>query len=330
LPKIKAVIRQAMTNKKKVHDKKRNMGDFVLWKGRNTDLYYESELGNGRPGWHIECSAMANNIFPEGLDIHTGGVDLCFPHHENEIAQSQALTGKKWVNYFLHTGHLHIDGHKMSKSLKNFITIKEFVKKYTARQIRMSFLINKWNTPMTYSESLMEYTISLENKLFTALSVLDSYIKKNNGENTYVNNVCFNDNDVYFYSLLEKLKDDVHIAFCDNIDTSAVFKAILDFIANMNVNFEKLSVEMMIPIREYISKIMKILGLIEQGVEKESKDVDELLEVINEYRNDIRGVCKKKGELKEIYGASDKLRDNLKRLGYIIEDKPTGSMIRKE
>lgn len=310
----------------KINDKKKSKGDFVLWKGRDTDLYYESELGNGRPGWHIECSAMANNIFPDGLDIHSGGVDLCFPHHENEIAQSQALTGKKWVSCFLHTGHLHIDGYKMSKSLKNFITIKDFMKKYTARQIRLSFMINKWWTPMTYSESLMDYVVSLETRIFTAVSVLESYVKKN----IFINNACFDENDLFFNDLLKGLKDDVHTGLCDNVDTSAVIKAVIEFIGVMNQNFARLSVSMMKPIHEYLVKILYILGLHQKKEEKECDDVGYLLDIINAYRNDIRAVCKKKGGFGEIYAASDNLRDNLKQKGYIIEDKPNGSIIRKK
>jgi cysteinyl-tRNA synthetase len=109
--------------------------DFALWKkSKPNEPKWASPWGEGRPGWHIECSAMANHIFGNPIDIHTGGVDLKFPHHTNEIAQSEAFYQKKqWINFFIHTGHLHIEGLKMSKSLKNFISIKHLVKEYSAR-----------------------------------------------------------------------------------------------------------------------------------------------------------------------------------------------------
>ena len=132
---------------------KRYQNDFALWKKvKEGEPSWDSPWGKGRPGWHIECSAMAAAIFKKyPIDIHTGGVDLKFPHHDNEIAQSEAYyNSDNWINYFWHTGHLHIDGKKMSKSLKNFTTIKEILVDYNARQIRYMFLIHQWNKLMTY------------------------------------------------------------------------------------------------------------------------------------------------------------------------------------
>lgn len=314
-------------SKLNITPEKKNIADFALWKKRETELFYKCEIGSGRPGWHIECSAMACNIFPDGLDIHSGGIDLTFPHHENEIAQSQGLLGKKWVNYFLHTGHLHIDGLKMSKSLKNFITIKEFTKKYTPRQIRMLFLRNKWWMPMTYSEDSIKDASSLENKLFTFLSVLKSHIQENK-DKYYINNVCFDDNDKYFDDLLKQTKNEIHAAFCDNIDTSLVLIHLFNFIQKCNQQFEKLSKPIMKVIYDYIYKLVTILGFIDEEIKYENND-EELLNIISEFRSDVRNICKKKGEYSEFYTATDKLRDNLKACGYIIEDKNETSRIRK-
>ena len=134
---------------------KRGPKDFALWKkSKPGEPKWDSPWGEGRPGWHIECSAMAHAILPNPpVDIHTGGVDLKFPHHDNEVAQSEAFYQcNAWVNNFWHTGHLHIAGRKMSKSLKNFITIKHILKKYNARQVRFVFLLHHWSSLMHYSD----------------------------------------------------------------------------------------------------------------------------------------------------------------------------------
>ena len=136
---------------------KRIKEDFALWKAsKPSEPQWPSPWGPGRPGWHIECSTMANSIFGEDIDLHCGGIDLRFPHHDNEIAQAEAYAQKhQWVRYWLHSGHLHINGRKMSKSEKNFITIKESLLKYTAREIRWLYLLHKWETTMNYVQDSM-------------------------------------------------------------------------------------------------------------------------------------------------------------------------------
>lgn len=143
---------------------KKSPSDFALWKGSKAgEPAWDSPWGPGRPGWHIECSVMASEVLGTKMDIHSGGVDLAFPHHDNEIAQSEAHHEcRQWVNYFLHTGHLHIEGLKMSKSLKNFITIDEALAKSSARQLRMAFLLQAWNARMDFKESNMVEIRSIE------------------------------------------------------------------------------------------------------------------------------------------------------------------------
>lgn len=134
-------------------DKKNNF-DFALWKkSKVNEPEWDSPWGKGRPGWHIECSVMASEFFKEyPIDIHSGGIDLRFPHHDNEVAQAEAYYDcNNWIKYFLHTGHLHIEGRKMAKSLKNFITIKHILTQYNARQIRFLFLLHNWESLMNYS-----------------------------------------------------------------------------------------------------------------------------------------------------------------------------------
>ena len=143
---------------------KRSPIDFALWKSsKDGEPWWESPWGKGRPGWHIECSVMASIICGESLDIHTGGVDLKFPHHDNEIAQAEAyFNNSDWVRYFLHSGHLTIAGCKMSKSLKNFITIQDALKKHSARQLRLAFLLHSWKDTLDYSDTTLHMAIQYE------------------------------------------------------------------------------------------------------------------------------------------------------------------------
>lgn len=149
-------------------NEKRNQNDFALWKNSKPgEPWWRSPWGNGRPGWHIECSVMATEIIGKQMDIHSGGIDLRFPHHDNEMAQSEAYfnTGEQWVNYFLHSGHLTIQGCKMSKSLKNFITIKDALKTITARQLRLVFLLHSWKDTLDYSDNSMNDALHFEKNL---------------------------------------------------------------------------------------------------------------------------------------------------------------------
>lgn len=147
---------------------KRHPNDFALWKkSKPGEPSWDSPWGKGRPGWHIECSVMASDTLGSTLDIHSGGCDLKFPHHDNEMAQSEAYydTGDNWVNYFLHTGHLTISGCKMSKSLKNFITINDALKKHSWRQLRLAFLLHAWNATLDYGDTTMREALAFEKSL---------------------------------------------------------------------------------------------------------------------------------------------------------------------
>ena len=154
---------------------KRNANDFALWKNSKPgEPWWQSPWGRGRPGWHIECSVMASSMIGQQMDIHSGGYDLKFPHHDNEMAQAEAYynSGQPWINYFLHSGHLTISGCKMSKSLKNFITIKEALKRNTWRQLRFAFLLHSWKETLDYSDNTMSDAIHYEKMVNVRQSVL--------------------------------------------------------------------------------------------------------------------------------------------------------------
>jgi cysteinyl-tRNA synthetase len=171
-----------------VESEKRGEQDFALWKKtKEGEPNWESPWGLGRPGWHIECSAMASEIFKKyPIDIHSGGVDLRFPHHDNEIAQSEAYYKcDNWINHFWHTGHLHIAGKKMSKSLKNFVTIKEILEEYNPRVVRFLFLIHSWNSLMNYTtEKSFPEAVAKERKFTEFFRTVKSSIRNIEIKNT--------------------------------------------------------------------------------------------------------------------------------------------------
>jgi cysteinyl-tRNA synthetase len=152
---------------------KRSDNDFALWKkSKFGEPAWDSRWGKGRPGWHIECSAMAGKILGKTLDIHAGGEDLKFPHHDNELAQSEAyFSNDQWVNYFLHSGHLHIDGLKMSKSLKNFVTIRQALEGNKPRHLRMLFLLKPWDNVMNYQRADPMAEVRSKEKAFSEFFV---------------------------------------------------------------------------------------------------------------------------------------------------------------
>ena len=196
--------------------------DFVLWKASKPDEpWWDSPWGRGRPGWHIECSAMCHATLGGGasggvLDVHSGGCDLRFPHHDNEIAQSEAfLETEQWVNYFVHTGHLNIDGLKMSKSLKNFVKIGAALERYGARALRLLFLMYKYNAPMDYSDAVMELVAGIERPF-------DEFFQNVKGALRGLavdGRAKWAPRELAFASALEAAKAAVHAALCDDFDT---------------------------------------------------------------------------------------------------------------
>lgn len=203
---------------------KRSSGDFALWKkSKPGEPYWESPWGNGRPGWHIECSAMASDILGSNFDIHSGGEDLMFPHHDNEIAQSEAYyDNQQWVNYFWHAGHLSIEGLKMSKSLKNFITIKQALQTHSSRQIRMAFLLQSWHATMNYSDEALKEAVSKEKKFREFFLQVQTFLRKGLGSNQ-----AWTDTDKVLHADLIQAQSDVHERLLDNFDYPSAIDILL-------------------------------------------------------------------------------------------------------
>ncbi|XP_069480252.1 cysteine--tRNA ligase, cytoplasmic isoform X2 [Ambystoma mexicanum] len=318
---------------------KRSPNDFALWKtSKPGEPSWESPWGMGRPGWHIECSAMAGSILGDSMDIHGGGYDLRFPHHDNELAQSEAyFENDHWVRYFLHTGHLTIAGCKMSKSLKNFITIRDALKKNTARQLRLAFLMHSWKDTLDYSTNTMESALQYErfmNEFF--LNVKDilrpptdttGRFAKWEQEETELN-TCF----------YEK-KSAIHEALCDNIDTRTVMEEMRSLVSQCNSYIAMKKTARQMPSRlllktisSYITQMLKIFGAMEddeligfplggnaQNVDLEST-VMPYLEVLSEFREGVRKIAREK-KVFEVLQVCDELRDDvLPELGVRLED----------
>lgn len=167
-------------NRIAVDANKENPYDFVLWKKTNEGITWDSPFGKGRPGWHTECVVMINKIFGDNIDIHGGGVDLKFPHHENEMAQNKALTGENLANYWMHNGHVMVDGVKMSKSLGNFITVHDLLAKYPANVIRLAILKNNYRLPFDFTDKLFNEARTIDDKVYNVLKQANLKIQLNN------------------------------------------------------------------------------------------------------------------------------------------------------
>lgn len=318
---------------------KKSPTDFALWKAsKGGEPWWNSPWGKGRPGWHIECSVMASVILGSELDIHTGGVDLKFPHHDNELAQAEAYFDNDcWVRYFLHSGHLTIAGCKMSKSLKNFITIKEALKKYSARQLRFAFLLHKWNDTLDYSENTMEMAITYEkllNEFFLNVKDLtkDLKIQKN-----MIHLKKWSDEELNLNNKFIETRQATHEALCDNIDTRKVLDSIRECISAFNVYVKSCSGSINLilvhDIATYVTRLMQIFGTIPTldnigfplSSSTSDKNIEEIvmpyLTVLAEFRHIIRQEARSL-KASNILQACDKLRDNiLPELGVRLEDQ---------
>ncbi|XP_026811919.1 cysteine--tRNA ligase, cytoplasmic isoform X1 [Rhopalosiphum maidis] len=325
-------------------NEKRSPNDFALWKkSKKGEPWWDSSWGKGRPGWHIECSVMASCILGQTLDIHTGGIDLKFPHHDNEIAQAEAYyNNEEWVRYFLHSGHLTISGCKMSKSLKNFITIEDALKKNTSRQLRLAFLLHSWKDTLDYSESTMESAMACEKLLNEFFLNVKHITRKTDVNALAIGYSKWLSSEIELSKKFNLCKSNVHAALCDNIDTKTVLEAIRECISACNVylrdcDSSAVNHTLLLDIAKYITKILKVFGIktadeigfpVSEG--SSSGDVETIvtpyLNILSDFRDSVRGIARSIGS-KDILILCDKLRDEiLPDNGVRLEDidgKPT-------
>lgn len=288
-----------------INEEKKNPLDFALWKKAKTgEPYWESPWGKGRPGWHIECSAMSCKHLGETFDIHAGGNDLIFPHHENEIAQSEAATDKKFVNYWIHFGFLNINDEKMSKSLGNFFTARDITKKYSAEAIRLFFSQTHYAGPLNFSEELIQSAQKGQEKILNLYDKLKSVSEFNESS----------EEDFEIAAFKEKFDS----AMDDDFNTPQAAAVIFDFvkyansyIANNPVPPKEFSKE---ALNFLNSTAVAVLGIInpEEEEVKYSDIENELIEFLIQLRLDAK---KEKN-----FALSDKIRDGLTKLGIILQD----------
>lgn len=294
-----------------VDSKKQSPLDFVLWKGQKPgEPAWNSPWGMGRPGWHLECSAMAIKYLGETIDIHCGGKDLLFPHHENEIAQSEAATGKTFVNYWMHNGFININNEKMSKSAGNFFTVRELSTKYSLEVIRMFMLLSHYRSPLNYSTELIEQAASSLERLYNAVNHLN-YLQSNN-EN-------FNQNETEMFCVdIDQMKIDFNNAMNDDLNTADAIASLFEFAKKVFLLRENsISNEVLIKAKNTMYMLSDELGLLKYREEQIPSEVNDLLEQ------------RKNARLNKNYSLSDALREKILSLGYIVEDTKNGQKLKK-
>ncbi len=319
-----------------INPEKKDPLDFALWKkAKPNEPSWDSPWGKGRPGWHIECSAMSLKYLGNGFDIHGGGEDLIFPHHENEIAQSEAYTGESpFVRYWLHNGMVVVNREKMSKSLKNFFTMSEILKRYDGEVIRLYLISISYHKPLNFDmESLEQARKNYEyfNKSYLKLKqVMES--KRSNGTKLGEGKIT-------------EWKKTFEEAMDNDFNTASVFALLFEIFKFTNANSETLSYESALKIDNLLKNIFSVLGFDRIGIKRETINLsfkDDLLKVVNDLKNipeirdlisdiDLKGdatdILKKIIEIRfnfrksKRFDISDIIRDKLKSIGVVLEDK---------
>lgn len=295
-----------------IDERKHDPLDFALWKARKMEdePAWESPWGMGRPGWHIECSAMSNKYLGETIDIHAGGQDLAFPHHENEIAQTEAYTGKTFANYWLHNGYVTIDNEKMSKSKGNFFTVRDILKDYTGEEIRYFLLSGHYRSPVNFSEELMKQSKNALTRMHNAKNNLEHLVK--NGAD---GGITQNEREVF--GGLEKYRNKFSEAFEDDINTADAISVVFELIRDINTDIKDgCSKEMAEKCLALLSELTDVLGILSDGAE------DAVPQEIRELAEERQQARKSKD-----FKRADEIRDILKEKGFVVEDTPQGPKI---
>ena len=289
-------------------DEKEDPLDFVLWKPKKEgEPAWESPWSEGRPGWHIECSEMSKKYLGEQIDIHAGGEDLIFPHHENEIAQSEAANGKEFAKYWLHNGFLNIDNRKMSKSLGNFFTVREISEKYDLQVLRFFMLSAHYRSPLNFSAELMESAKNGLERIVTAAENLRFLMKNAQAE-------AMNESEKEAFAKTREYVEGFEKAMDDDFNTADAVAAVFELVKYANTSADgDSSKEYLQGILDVLGKLTDVLGII---VEKKEELLDADIEALIEERQAAR---KEKN-----FARADEIRDELLARGIILKDTREG------
>ena len=291
-----------------VGEVKREPMDFAVWKAAKPgEPAWDSPWGKGRPGWHIECSAMNWRYLGDTIDIHCGGQDLIFPHHENEIAQSECFTGKPFAHYWMHNGYINVDNVKMSKSLGNFFTVRDVAEKYGYEPIRYLLISAQYRSPINYSTDIIEQCISALNRLYTCRDSLDFELK-NAADAEH-------DGDKAIIDGFDKYREQFISAMDDDLNTADAIASIFELVRDINTNVvgktpSKALVEGAIAM---FDELTGVLGLV---YNRKTETLDSDVEALIEARTNAR---KEKN-----WAEADRIRDQLKEMGIVLEDTAQG------
>lgn len=276
--------------------------DFCLWKGAKPgEPYWDSPWGKGRPGWHIECSAMACRYLGKTIDIHCGGLDLIFPHHENEIAQSEAANGCEFAHYWMHNGFINVDNHKMSKSLGNFFTVRDVAEKYGYEPIRYMMVSCQYRSPINYSYEVIEQAKNSLERLYTCRDNIDFALKnaKDGGEAP---------------EFIEKRKQEFIAAMDDDLNTADALAAIFMLVRDINTLIaEGAGKTALEACADMFDQLTGVLGLV---YNRKTEALDSDIEALIEQRTASRKA--------KDFKTADEIRDKLKAMGIVLEDTPQG------
>ena len=285
-----------------VAEHKEDPMDFCLWKGAKPgEPFWPSEFGNGRPGWHIECSAMAGKFLGKTIDIHCGGQDLIFPHHENEIAQSECANGCTFARYWMHNGYINVDNRKMSKSLGNFFTVREVAEKFGYEPIRYIMISSHYRSPINYSVEILEQSKNALERLYTCFENLNFALQNapQGGQEP---------------AFIAAHRADFIKAMDDDLNTADALAAVFNLVRDTNKQIaENAGSATLQSCKTLLQELCGVLGL---GYNQKTQALDSEIEALIEQRTAAR---KNKN-----YALADEIRDRLKQMGIVLEDSAAG------
>lgn len=290
-----------------VNEQKKHPMDFVLWKAKKPgEPSWVSPWGEGRPGWHIECSVMSTKYLGETIDIHCGGQDLMFPHHENEIAQSEAYSGKTFSNYWMHNGYININNEKMSKSKNNFFTVREILEDFDGEVLRMFILQAHYRNPINFSRDLIEASANGLERLYNAKENLEYHMD-------LAQSRALTEEEEKALAGLSKYKDSFIEAMDDDVNTADAIAAIFELVREINTHVKpETALEYLQKAHELLMELTGVLGILA----KTKGSLDQEIEDLIAERQDARKA--------KNFARSDEIRDLLKEKNVVLEDTPQG------